>query len=277
MQSWDNQSRNQSRNFARRRQSAPDRNTLADQRWVTDGGGGSRTSYDSPSYGNSYDRRTDNDEFSSYDREGRYDRSERSQYAGSQSQYDRQNASGWGEDGSPNDETDYRSNYQGFTDRDRSQDRYGYGRDLDNGRRYGSSRKDWGYTEGDDYEYGNQFGRHSGKGPKGFKRSDERIKEDISEILTRHPEIDASDIEIEVKDGDVTLSGVVPERSMKHMTEDIVERCMGVHDIQNQLRVKREDESAYGSSSSGSAKSASPAPSSASAKKSSDSSAIGNH
>ena len=34
-----------------------------------------------------------------------------------------------------------------------------------------------------------------GRGPKGYRRSDERIKEEISDRLMTHPDIDASDID----------------------------------------------------------------------------------
>lgn len=83
----------------------------------------------------------------------------------------------------------------------------------------------------------------SGRGPKGFKRSDERIKEEVCEILTRDHSIDAQDIDVEVKDGEVTLTGTVPDRRMKHMAEDCVERALGVTDVVNNIRVKRESSS----------------------------------
>lgn len=84
---------------------------------------------------------------------------------------------------------------------------------------------------------------YAGRGPKGYKRSDDRIKEDVSEMLSRDHAIDASDIEVEVKDGEVTLTGSIPERSMKHLAEECAERTSGVRDVINQLRVKRESTS----------------------------------
>lgn len=80
----------------------------------------------------------------------------------------------------------------------------------------------------------------SGRGPKGFKRSDERIKEEVCEMLTRDHFINAEDIEVEVTDGEVTLSGSVSERRMKHLAEDCVERALGVKDVINNIRVKRD-------------------------------------
>jgi len=75
------------------------------------------------------------------------------------------------------------------------------------------------------------------RGPKGYKRSDERIKEDISEHLMHSAHIDASEVTIEVKDGKVTLEGTVLERRMKHAIEDMAEACPGVMDVENRIRV----------------------------------------
>ena len=52
-------------------------------------------------------------------------------------------------------------------------------------------------------------------------------------------DIDASDVEIEVRDGVVVLRGTVPERSMKHDIEDIAATTLGVQDVENNLRVPR--------------------------------------
>jgi len=93
-----------------------------------------------------------------------------------------------------------------------------------------------GYTGGIG-TYGEQ-GRHAGRGPKGYQRSDDRIREDICERLTRHPEIDASEIDIQVKDGEVTLVGTVERREMKRMAEDVAEEVSGVKDVHNQLRAQ---------------------------------------
>ena len=44
------------------------------------------------------------------------------------------------------------------------------------------------------------MGQHTGRGPKGFKRSDERIKEEVCEMLSRDGSIDADDIVVEIQD-----------------------------------------------------------------------------
>jgi osmotically-inducible protein OsmY len=85
-------------------------------------------------------------------------------------------------------------------------------------------------------------GPYTGYGPEGYNRSDERIHEDVCERLTQHGQVDASRIHLEVKNGEVTLRGSVPNRRMKRMVEDTVESVMGVSDVHNELRVPREGE-----------------------------------
>jgi osmotically-inducible protein OsmY len=79
----------------------------------------------------------------------------------------------------------------------------------------------------------------AGKPPKGYRRSDERIREDVCDLLMRRPEIDASDVDVQVKDGEVTLTGTVTERHMKRVIEDIAEDVLGVDDVHNQIKVRR--------------------------------------
>ena len=80
-------------------------------------------------------------------------------------------------------------------------------------------------------------GPHAGRGPRGYQRSDERIREDVCDILCGHGYIDASEIEVTVLNGEVTLIGVVRERPEKRMAEDAVEQVSGVREVHNQLRV----------------------------------------
>jgi BON domain len=91
-----------------------------------------------------------------------------------------------------------------------------------------------------EYEYRQEArtaGPHAGRGPKNWRRADERICEDINEALTRHPDIDATGIEVKVAEGEVTLGGEVDDRHMKRLAEDVAERCSGVRDVHNRLRV----------------------------------------
>lgn len=52
-----------------------------------------------------------------------------------------------------------------------------------------------------------------GRGPKSYRRSDQRIKEDIYDRLTEHGQVDASDIEVEVRETEVILKGFVNTRN----------------------------------------------------------------
>ncbi|MGK8206052.1 BON domain-containing protein [Burkholderia cenocepacia] len=80
------------------------------------------------------------------------------------------------------------------------------------------------------------------RGPKGYTRSDERIREDVCERLAHAFEIDVSDVSVQVQEGCVTLDGTVPARWMKHGIEDLADDCLGVRDVDNRVRVRREDE-----------------------------------
>jgi hypothetical protein len=80
--------------------------------------------------------------------------------------------------------------------------------------------------------------RQMGRGPKGYKRSDERIREDICERLMTSP-YDASDVEITVSQGEVTLTGTVRSRADKWGIEDMADAVLGVQDVHNQIRVNR--------------------------------------
>lgn len=76
-----------------------------------------------------------------------------------------------------------------------------------------------------------------GRGPKNWRPSDERIRDTVSELLTDHDGIDATDVEVTVENGEVTLSGTVGSRWEKRLADDIAHSCRGVHDVHNRLRV----------------------------------------
>jgi hypothetical protein len=84
-------------------------------------------------------------------------------------------------------------------------------------------------------------GPHFGKGPKGWKRSDERIKEDVCEALYRSYDVDATHIDVAVNQGVVTLSGTVDSRDTKRLAEDVAEGVGGVHDVQNRLSFRKDE------------------------------------
>ena len=81
---------------------------------------------------------------------------------------------------------------------------------------------------------------YRGRGPKNYQRSDERIREEICERLTMDHDVDATDVEVTVDGGVVTLAGTVHERHAKRIAEDLCESVRGVMDVQNNLRVARQ-------------------------------------
>jgi hypothetical protein len=84
-----------------------------------------------------------------------------------------------------------------------------------------------------------------GRGPKNYRRSDERIKEDVNDRLSDDYYLDASDVEVAVQNTEVTLTGTVNSRTEKRLAEDIAESVSGVTNVENRLRVKQKS---YGSS-----------------------------
>jgi hypothetical protein len=80
-------------------------------------------------------------------------------------------------------------------------------------------------------------GAFRGVGPKGYARSDDRVREHVCDALMDDPQLNAADIEVEVKDGEVTLSGSVESRQAKRHAEDLAEQATGVKDVHNRLRI----------------------------------------
>jgi hypothetical protein len=83
-------------------------------------------------------------------------------------------------------------------------------------------------------------GNFEGLGPKAYRRSDERTFEDVCEALKRSDLVDASEIDVQVKEGIVTLSGVVESKRMKRLAEREIEYLPGVEDVMNLLRPRGE-------------------------------------
>ena len=140
--------------------------------------------------------------------------------------------------------------------------RAGWGRPED---RWSADRGDWSGRRGDERgfleragdEVASWFGdrdaerrryedQHRGKGPKGYMRSDERMREDINDRLTDDPLIDASDVEVAVSRAEVTLTGFVRDRGQRRRAEDVAERVSGVSHVQNNIRVTSAGEAVAG-------------------------------
>jgi osmotically-inducible protein OsmY len=80
-------------------------------------------------------------------------------------------------------------------------------------------------------------GGHRGKGPKSYRRSEDRIKEDVCDRLTDDDMLDATGIDVEVHGDEVTLNGTVNNRMQKRRAEDLVESVSGVRNVENRLKV----------------------------------------
>jgi hypothetical protein len=132
--------------------------------------------------------------------------------------------------------------------------REGYGADY--GR--GEYRLEYGTPERRDYQYGRGHGRAEergpfrqvaeriregyrrtlGRGPKGYRRGDDRIRDDVCERIARSG-VNAEEVEVRVENGEVTLTGEVEHRDDKRILEDIAEDVFGVVGVQNSIRVNR--------------------------------------
>src|SRR5581483_9954868 len=80
-------------------------------------------------------------------------------------------------------------------------------------------------------------GHHRGKGPKDYRRTDARILDEINERLTDDPHLDASEIEVHVAAGEVTLDGRVTTSAGRRLAEDSAESSPGGTQVWNSLRV----------------------------------------
>ena len=96
----------------------------------------------------------------------------------------------------------------------------------------------WGESQ-QEREREQETGRHAGRGPRSYRRSDETIHEEVCELLKHHPDVDAGDVEVLVEGGEVTLQGSVDDRDMRWLMEDLVESVSGVSLVHNRLRVAR--------------------------------------
>jgi len=84
---------------------------------------------------------------------------------------------------------------------------------------------------------GASMGPHAGRAPRGYRRADDRIYEDVCERLTADPQLDPTDIDVNVDGGIVTLSGSVEDRHSKRRAEDVAYSTTWVRDVRNQLEI----------------------------------------
>jgi hypothetical protein len=131
--------------------------------------------------------------------------------------------------------------------------RFEYGRDTsaarEYGQLYGRDQRGFGHRRNTYYVADNatpwwEVGQReeeppvsfAGVGPRNYQRSDERIEEEVVQRLADADWVDASEVEVEVSDGVVTLEGTVESRAARRAAEDLVAEVTGVADVINRLR-----------------------------------------
>jgi hypothetical protein len=130
-----------------------------------------------------------------------------------------------------------------------NEDRYRKGNDINMPSRYNRNEPYFGNLS--DYEARGETrfpesgvnrdrrGLHSGKGPRSFQRSDERTRELVCERLSADPDVDAHEIEVEVNNQEVILSGSVPDHETKRRAADIADHIPGIANVENRIRVRQ--------------------------------------
>jgi hypothetical protein len=128
----------------------------------------------------------------------------------------------------------------------------GYGRGPSTHPEEGS----YAYVRSERYVIDRSNFRANERGPNGYERvawpwlsyghdeamtTDGEIGERVRRALVRHPDLDASDIEVRVQSAKVTLEGTVPDRPSKRLAKDMAMRCRGVKTVKNRLRVAHDD------------------------------------
>lgn len=95
------------------------------------------------------------------------------------------------------------------------------------------------WVEGREPERRKPGGSHSRQVPQFHRRSDDKIREEIWELLTNNADLDASEVELQVESGEVTLTGTVDSRDARWLAEDLVTSVTGVREVNNRLKVAR--------------------------------------
>jgi len=82
---------------------------------------------------------------------------------------------------------------------------------------------------------------YRGHGPRRSPPGDEDMLDTICERLAGDSDMDASEIEVSVRDGRVVLAGMVPSRQARRDAEAIAESVRGVREVDNRLKVESKD------------------------------------
>jgi hypothetical protein len=81
-------------------------------------------------------------------------------------------------------------------------------------------------------------GPFAGRGPKGWRRSDSRLREAVCERMMDDPLLDASGFEVVVEDGSVVLRGEVTRPDDREHAEMLAREAAGPAPVRNELRFR---------------------------------------
>lgn len=102
----------------------------------------------------------------------------------------------------------------------------------------GKNSSDYSLSSSHDHDRRNYAATdYSGLGPRGYNR-DQRILNEVCEVLKWNPDVDASGIDVHVRDHCVYLDGSVDSRHAKKIAEKLAEDIFGVTDVFNNLIIK---------------------------------------
>lgn len=82
-----------------------------------------------------------------------------------------------------------------------------------------------------------QTNLHSQRDQQGYRRSDERIREIITDLIEAEKSIDGRDVDVRVHNGEVSVRGYVPDDDARRKIQTIIDRVPGIRDVSNSLRV----------------------------------------
>ncbi len=74
--------------------------------------------------------------------------------------------------------------------------------------------------------------------PEAHKRTDAVILQNVQEELRQDPGMAENEIQAIVRDGEVTLTGIVPNRHLKGAAEDLADAVPGVTFVHNEIQVR---------------------------------------
>ena len=81
-------------------------------------------------------------------------------------------------------------------------------------------------------------GPFSGVGPRNYAKTDQRVLDEVCELLTRHGELDVRNVDVHCHNGVIRLEGHVPTRAIRREIEAAVESIFGVNDVEDHLTIE---------------------------------------